>query len=133
MNEDNPLVQEINEGTFVPQVWMNAIVDSIVESNRRWDRLMGIPEPTEYEKSLWREEHRAKDAARHRELAADADALDIVALEHPALAAVIELHRPVDCYAGEWPVCDGCDMDGYEAERPGWPCRTIDAILGRTE
>lgn len=36
-----------------------------------------------------------------------------------SIEAVRELHAPtetLDCY--------GCDIDGYEAEAPMWPCRT---------
>ena len=43
--------------------------------------------------------------------------------------AVLELHGPVEESAYAWPVCQGCDADGYEWEPPEWPCRTY--VLAR--
>lgn len=41
------------------------------------------------------------------------------------LRAVVELHAPRwDC----WWQCDGCDSEGYDAEPPHWPCRTVELI-----
>jgi hypothetical protein len=51
-------------------------------------------------------------------------------VDQPALTAVLDLHRPTDHYDG--PRCSGDDFEGYEAEEPGWPCRTIDAIREAT-
>jgi hypothetical protein len=34
-------------------------------------------------------------------------------------AALAQLHAP-----DERRECNGCDFDGWEAERPEWPCRT---------
>jgi hypothetical protein len=50
-----------------------------------------------------------------------------------ALRAVVELHRPEpysthNPIAAAYLVCHGCDMDGYEAEHPEWPCSTIRTI-----
>lgn len=45
------------------------------------------------------------------------------------LAELEALHSPArGDYGFTWPRCDGCDMDGFEAESPAWPCRTA-AIL----
>ena len=41
---------------------------------------------------------------------------------------ILDLHsRESDGYM----VCDGCDFGGYDSERPGWPCRTVDLIATR--
>lgn len=47
-----------------------------------------------------------------------------------ALRAVVELHKPVPRFdhTPDWLVCHGCDMDGYDAEHPPWPCSTVQAI-----
>lgn len=50
--------------------------------------------------------------------------------DQPAVAAVLDLHRPTDHYDG--PRCSGDDFEGYEAEEPGWPCPTIDVIREAT-
>jgi hypothetical protein len=41
----------------------------------------------------------------------------------PAALVVVELHAPDE--EGD---CGGCDVAGYEAEQPGWPCSTVDVI-----
>ena len=40
---------------------------------------------------------------------------------------VAELHSP-DEFDGRFRQCQGCDYDGYDGERPAWPCRTWDLI-----
>lgn len=44
------------------------------------------------------------------------------------LAKVLDMHGPQlpDCML--WPVCCGCEFDGYDAEPPEWPCTTWVAI-----
>lgn len=47
---------------------------------------------------------------------------------------LIELHGPTPFMVHNdgtvrWWVCEGCDSEGYEAESPGWPCRTIQLIM----
>lgn len=52
------------------------------------------------------------------------------AIDEPVLRAVVELHaRQVDGLSG-WR-CTGCDIEGYEAEEPAWPCRTVELIIER--
>ncbi len=57
----------------------------------------------------------------------------IPALE--ALFAVLKLHKPQDTYPSGGPtgrlLCFGCDIDGYDAEHPEWPCRTVGTIAAR--
>ncbi len=68
------------------------------------------------------EEEAARFAAaeeQHRQLLAKVD--------HPALRAIVELHHPSKGWP--WPECRGDEFGGYEAERPGWPCDTIDVLL----
>lgn len=47
-----------------------------------------------------------------------------------ALRAVVELHAPRWSY---WWQCQGCDTDGYDAEAPPWPCRTVELIAQARE
>lgn len=58
--------------------------------------------------------HRARIAALQEE-----HATLVAALTGPA-RAVAELHAVNDNGC-----CQGCDIDGYEAEQPEWPCTTI--------
>lgn len=47
-----------------------------------------------------------------------------------AVRAVVELHKPEPTHPGPLStlVCHGCELDGYDAEHPPWPCWTIKAI-----
>lgn len=59
----------------------------------------------------------------------------LLASTNPAIQAIARLHGPVVKSYYRDPVCDGCDMDGYECEPPEWPCRTwnVVAMLQREE
>lgn len=52
-----------------------------------------------------------------------------------ALRAVVELHAPVTHYpggdvsVGPRPQCFGCEIDGWDAEHPEWPCETVKTIV----
>ncbi|MFB6392700.1 hypothetical protein [Polymorphospora lycopeni] len=48
----------------------------------------------------------------------------LLAATDGVLRSVVELHAP----HGRVSECEGCDFDGYDAERPDWPCRTIELI-----
>lgn len=47
-----------------------------------------------------------------------------LALAHPALHPIIELHSP-----DEEESCQGCNAGSYAEFPPDWPCRTIELIL----
>lgn len=47
----------------------------------------------------------------------------LAAITDPLTRAVLDLHEE-----HEDGTCWGDDIDGYEAERPDWPCRTIEVI-----
>ena len=49
----------------------------------------------------------------------------------PLARAILDLHRAER--SSEWadPRCAGCDFDGYEAEEPLWPCRTVELVAER--
>lgn len=66
-------------------------------------------------------ESREREVARAIKLATARTAL--TALDDPLARLVLHLHSENE--RGE---CDGCDFDGYEAERPDWPCRTVEVI-----
>lgn len=88
------------------------------------------PEPTEEDRARWAR----RSAERDREYAA------LLASHAPRVAAaegvireLLELHAPVTNGHNELPpwnhaTCDGCDMDGHDAEAPQWPCRTYDVL-----
>jgi hypothetical protein len=74
------------------------------------------------------EQQAAMDAwhAECRRLEADYDErlrAALVAVTDPMLRAIIDHHGPAVDY-GDYEVCQGCDLDGYEVETPGWPCST---------
>jgi hypothetical protein len=50
-----------------------------------------------------------------------------------ALGVVVKLHAPEpysdhNPIAAAYLVCHGCDMSGYDADHPDYPCSTIQAI-----
>ena len=55
------------------------------------------------------------------------------AIEDPIARLVLDLHQRAiypSTFAnpyGYW-LCFGCEIDGYEAEHPRWPCQTTEAI-----
>jgi len=89
----------------------------------------GIIEPTPEEKAE-RAELSAKWEARRAaatKAVRDWEALSLQVLD-PLAKVILRLHRRND--RGD---CDGCDVDGYDAEQPRWPCvtyRTVMAHLG---
>jgi hypothetical protein len=60
-------------------------------------------------------------------------ALTAAVAEVPIFADLVALHRPCaefvrsDGTASSWE-CDGDDFGGWEADRPEWPCRTVEII-----
>lgn len=64
---------------------------------------------------------RQRRAARRGRLEAAHRQLD--ALDGPLTRAVLDLHHP-----DEDGNCGGCDFFGCEAERPAWPCRTVNTV-----
>ena len=59
----------------------------------------------------------------------------LLASKNPAIQAIARLHGPAVKPYYRDPVCDGCDIEGYDAEPPEWPCRTwkLAATLQREE
>jgi hypothetical protein len=66
----------------------------------------------------------------HALVLAELDRVDPHRPTNRALRAAVELHAPVPYHetSPNWLICHGCDMDGYEAERPPSPCSTIQAV-----
>ena len=86
----------------------------------------GLVEPTPEEAAERAERSRLHDikrAAAWEVYDAARPALD--ALTDPVARSVLDLHRSETV---EHPRCEGCDMNGYDAERPYWPCRTVQAV-----
>lgn len=84
----------------------------------------GAIEPTPQERAeaeRQREESKRRQAGRDAVLAAARRSL--AALTDPLSRAVLDLHR--ENGRGD---CEGDDMDGYDAEYPSWPCRTVEAV-----
>ncbi len=50
-----------------------------------------------------------------------------LATASPLGVAVLTLHAPTG--TGFYATCDGCDIDGWEAEQPEWPCRTYRLVM----
>lgn len=68
-------------------------------------------------------DQQARDLWRRYELAREW----ITDPHEPEVQAVLALHAPVEPSSG-WVECRGCDMAGYEAEPPEWPCSTVRAV-----
>ena len=85
---------------------------------------MGIVTPTPEEQAAIDRaaaEARLREAARAAKLAEAKRRLAEVAT--PVAHLVLDLHSE-----DEHGDCAGCDFTGYEAERPEWPCRTVEAV-----
>ncbi|WP_433225556.1 hypothetical protein [Actinomadura formosensis] len=84
----------------------------------------GVMEPTDAERA---ELERLKAQVRRREQAHARAQLNarrrLAAIADPLARAVLDLHAENE--RGE---CTGDDMEGYEAEYPAWPCRTVKAV-----
>lgn len=76
--------------------------------------------------SYWQRKAEEREARQWRELAEHHHRMVFAT---GLRRAVLELHAPSveDAYA--YPVCRGCDADGYDCEPPEWPCRTY--VLAR--
>lgn len=96
---------------FVPDVWNEQLVRAL-----RTPVPFALPK-SEADVEAWRARQaadRARHEARHRELAVHPD--DVV-------RSLAKLHAPAEA-TDHGAVCHGCDVDGYDAEAPVWPCRT---------
>ena len=89
--------------------------DAVIPASWVW---MNGTEPTPEERAEWarKSEERKQRAAEY--------AAKIDAISEPVARAVLDLHARKARYSN-WQVCEGCDINGYEAEEPGWPCRTV--------
>lgn len=99
----------------------------IVPVSREFAILYGIVQPTPEERAEMDAElarfHAERDAAQPilRDAIRALDAVD------DALGRIIlDLHQRVPNHSN-WR-CEGCNLDGYEAEPPEWPCDTTVAI-----
>lgn len=72
------------------------------------------------EEEVRRREHRRKVAAATAAWPQTIAAL--AAVTDPVARVVLDLHASDDGY------CRGCDLDGYEAEAPAWPCTTTTTV-----
>lgn len=87
---------------------------------------MGLVEPTPEEAGERAERARQHDIKRAAAWAVyDAARPALASVSDPVARTVLDLHRSETV---ESPKCEGCDMDGYDAERPDWPCRTVQAV-----
>jgi hypothetical protein len=99
-----------------------------VPVSRQYALDYGLVEPTpeeQRERDAWRAAYDEKRAAATAAWPVFVTAL--AAVTDPVARAVLDLHAAGD---GR---CSGCDFDGYEAERPAWPCRTtctVAAVAG---
>jgi hypothetical protein len=92
-----------------------------MKANAGW---IVVIEPTPEERAEMeraRAEYRQREALRLEALAAARERL--AAITDPLTRAILDLHAE-----GEREECQGCDVDGYEAESPPWPCRTVETV-----
>lgn len=86
------------------------------------DAGMVDPTPVELAERKRRTAEWRQRAAEHEERRAAARSA-LAAVTDPVARIVLDLHT--ENPHGE---CVGDDMDGYEAESPEWPCRTVEAV-----
>lgn len=81
-------------------------------------------------KPLTQAERDAVKAARDAALATLLEAIpQLDALTDPLARAVLDLHRR-EPNSGSW-TCAGDEAEGFEAERPEWPCATVRVVAER--
>lgn len=84
----------------------------------------GVIEPTPQERAEMdrqREETRRRQA--EQEAVLETARRSLAALTDPLSRAVLDLHQE-----DERGYCEGEDLDGYDAEYPEWPCRTVEVV-----
>jgi hypothetical protein len=113
------------DGIRLTASWLPVSAEQI----RDYDGLL-LDEMTRHRNAADREQARqaAIERAAEQQVQADQHAL-LLASATGLHRAVLEMHGPVLEPAYHWPVCNGCDFDGYEGEPPEWPCSTY--ILAR--
>lgn len=107
----------VSDEALIPRSWSDSL----------WAGVLGPDNRTQAQKDAsheaWmqrRAESRTAIELAHASALAAADG---------AARAVLELHAPV--FRGDFgddAHCDGCDVDGYEAEQPAFPCRTYELV-----
>lgn len=97
----------------------------VTEGMFRW--IFGPDSRTEAEKEqarrdaeVWRAEQQRQQDEVLREHA------ERLAASGGLRRAILELHAPVVSDYSYTPRCEGCDMDGYDAEPPPFPCRSYE-------
>ncbi|WP_395109798.1 hypothetical protein [Actinomadura sp. SCN-SB] len=84
----------------------------------------GAIEPTAEER-----EQAERDAAQSRKRQAEreqrleAARRALAEISDPLTRAILDLHAEDERHE-----CAGDDFDGYESERPDWPCRTVEVV-----
>lgn len=96
---------EIKRLSYVMQVPRELLLDA------------GVIQPT----AAQRAEHERRAAEHAAKLEAARKRLARVV--EPLGRALLDLHGE-----DEFGECQGCDFAGYEADRPDWPCRTVEAV-----
>jgi hypothetical protein len=121
-----------DSGFAVPTVWVQTIAARMLVSAELL-RNYGPDTRTDAEKAEARREYEAKRAR----VAEDKRRVWAALCEQTGpLAAVLALHQPTDYDHDGTPVdagadraeCQGCDIDGYDAEYPRFPCTTVAVI-----
>ena len=111
-------IQRLTAGIVVPR----ELLADMLDMQRAYAPLLGPDTRTPAERAAAKAEREAEDArkladaqARHAAARAKVDG---------KLAEVLDAHGPMSPGYALWPVCLGCDIDGYDAEPPEWPCST---------
>lgn len=94
-----------------------------VRVTREWLVDSGLVQPTAEEQAKI-DLQAASFAERKRRATIDWDAYQtqLAAVGDPVARVVLDLHAAVDGW------CHGCELNGYEAEYPTWPCQTTTAV-----
>lgn len=98
---------------LLKEVYQEALIEQLRNDNKVYASIFASDPEREARVAEWK----AKHEKERKEL------LDLLAKATGPVKAIVELHS-VDKYDE----CQGCDFGGYEGDKPGWPCRTIDLI-----
>lgn len=109
--------------------WVNNAIAVNISRDRAL--MFGLVTPTPEEAAEGERRARQYDVRRRESWRLyDEARAALASITDPLARAILDLHATDTI---ERPTCGGCDIDGYEAEAPEWPCRTVQTVADQYE
>lgn len=120
-DEESPSIPVTKIGSFITV--SNEVLADALQAHYMMANLWKPDTRTDEEKRAAHEAWMAEGAAAQAAITAEHST--VLARVHPVLIPILELHGPVFSSEGDLHAhCEGCEVYGYEAEEPGFPCQT---------